>query len=162
MKIALIVAMSHHRVIGKDNGMPWHLPADLAHFKTTTMGKPVIMGRKTYLSIGRPLPGRLNVILTRDPEFNVEGATCVDSPESALATVSDAEEVVIIGGQQIFAQFLPLADLLYLTVIDAELDGDTWFPEWQEDEWLEIQRETRAADDKNAYDMTFVTLQRHP
>lgn len=161
MKIALIVAMAQQRVIGKDNDMPWHLPADLAHFKETTLGKPIIMGRKTFASIGRPLPGRTNVIMSRDQQYAPAGVTVVASPEEALAKVSDAEEVMVIGGEQIFELFLPLADTLYLTFIDADLEGDTWFPDWQQyGQWQECSRVHRDADAKNAYALDFVTLER--
>ena len=115
MIISMIAAMANNRVIGKDNQMPWHLPADFAWFKRSTMGKPVVMGRKTYDSIGRPLPGRLNIVISRDANLEIEGVTTVTSIEKALELVSDVEEVMIIGGGSIYESCLPKADKLYLT-----------------------------------------------
>ena len=133
VKIAMIAAMANNRVIGADNAMPWHLPADLAHFKRTTLGKPVIMGRKTYESIGRALPGRLNIVITRDDQYSLEDATVVHSPEEALALANeqDTPEVMIIGGGNIYQQFLPQASTLYLTFIDLDVAGDTQFPDYE-------------------------------
>ena len=128
MRISLIAALAKNRVIGKDNVMPWHMPADLQHFKMVTLGKPVIMGRKTFESIGRPLPGRKNIIISRDDTFQPEGVEVVHSPEQALFAAGDVAEVMIIGGGQIYQHFLPMATDLYLTFIDAEPDGDAWFP----------------------------------
>jgi dihydrofolate reductase len=159
--ISLISAMARNRIIGKDNAMPWHLPADLGHFKRVTMGKPVIMGRRTYESIGFPLPGRKNVVITRNAEYAPEGVVVVDSIDAALAEVSDTEEVMIIGGGQLYKEMLPHADRLYLTLIQADIEGDTVFPDYTQYEWNEIDREVYAADEKNAYDLHFVTLERH-
>lgn len=158
--ISLIAAMARNRIIGKDNDMPWHLPADLAHFKRVTMGKPVIMGRRTYESIGFPLPGRKNVVITRNAEYAPEGVVVVGSVEAALAEVSDAEEVMIIGGGQLYREMLPHADRLYLTQIQADIEGDTEFPDYTVFEWNEIGREVYEADEKNAYDLEFVTLEK--
>ena len=130
MIISMIVAMAHDRVIGLDNKMPWHLPADLQHFKKTTLGKPVIMGRKTYDSIGRALPGRLNIVVSRDSSLNIAGVTCVTSVEQALAAAEGVEEVMIIGGATIYEHFLSVANRLYLTFIDLETKGDTRFPDY--------------------------------
>ncbi|MFA0350137.1 type 3 dihydrofolate reductase, partial [Vibrio sp. 10N.222.55.C6] len=132
MIISMIAAMANNRIIGKDNQMPWHLPADFAWFKRSTMGKPVVMGRKTYDSIGRPLPGRLNVVISRDESLKIEGVTTVTSIEQALELLSDVEEVMIIGGGSIYESCLPKADKLYLTYIDFAVDGDTQFPDWGE------------------------------
>ena len=132
--ISLIVAHDKNRVIGYENAMPWHLPGDLKYFKETTMGKPVIMGRKTFESIGRPLPGRRNIIITRNKEYTYEGIETVHSLEEALTLVQGAEEIMVIGGEQIFTQALPLADRLYITWIEHEFTGDTYFPaypNWQ-------------------------------
>lgn len=161
MKISMIVAMAKDRVIGLDNQMPWHLPADLQYFKQTTLGKPVIMGRKTYDSIGRPLPGRLNIVVSRDPNLQIEGVTCVTTVEQAITAAQGVEEVMIIGGATIYEYFLPVADRLYLTFIDLETKGDTCFPDYlQQGEWQEVAVLEHAADDKNAYDLRFVTLDR--
>jgi dihydrofolate reductase len=158
--ISLIAAMARNRIIGKDNDMPWHLPADLAHFKRVTMGKPVIMGRRTYESIGFPLPGRKNVVITRNADYAPEGIVVVDSVEAALSEVSEADEVMIIGGGQLYREMLPHADRLYLTLIQADIEGDTEFPDYTVFEWNEIDREVYEADDNNAYDLEFVTLEK--
>ncbi|GAJ75662.1 dihydrofolate reductase [Vibrio sp. JCM 18905] len=127
MIISMIAAMADNRIIGKDNQMPWHLPADFAWFKRCTMGKPVVMGRKTYESIGRPLPGRLNIVISRDETLKIEGVTTVTSIEQALEVAGDVEEVMIIGGGAIYAACLPMANKLYVTHIEAAIDGDTQF-----------------------------------
>ena len=154
--ISLIAAMANNRVIGKDNQMPWHLPADLAHFKAVTLGKPIIMGRKTYASIGRPLPGRTNIILSRDTNYKVEGCECVSSLDEAIKLVNDVEEIMIIGGGHLYSQTLPLANKLYLTFIDLDVDGDTQFPEYEHLNINEVNRQKHLKDEKNAYDYQFV------
>ncbi|GEM78299.1 type 3 dihydrofolate reductase [Vibrio superstes] len=159
MIISMIAAMANNRIIGKDNQMPWHLPADFIWFKKCTMGKPVVMGRKTYESIGRPLPGRHNIVISRDAELTIEGVTTVTSIESALEVVSDESEVMIIGGGSIYEHCLPMADKLYLTYIDLEVDGDTQFPDWGEG-WQQTHSEQYLSDEKNAHDMQFVILQK--
>lgn len=159
MMISMIAAMAEQRVIGKDNQMPWHLPADFAWFKRCTLGKPVIMGRKTYQSIGRPLPGRHNIVISRDANLQIEGGDVVTSIDAALAKAGAVDEIMIIGGGSLYAACLPLADKLYLTQIHADLEGDTQFPEWGS-EWLECYREHYAADLNNAYAMDFVIYQR--
>lgn len=159
MIISMIAAMANNRVIGKDNQMPWHLPADFAWFKRSTMGKPVVMGRKTYDSIGRPLPGRLNVVVSRDESLEIEGVTTVTSIDQALELVSDVDEVMIIGGGSIYESCLPKANKLYLTYIDFDVDGDTQFPDWGED-WKLSFREAYQADEKNKHNMEFVVLER--
>ena len=161
MKISMIVAMAHNRVIGLDNKMPWHLPADLQFFKKTTLGKPVIMGRKTYDSIGRALPGRLNIVVSRDADLTISGVTCVTSAAQALSLVEGVDEVMIIGGATIYKHFLALANRLYLTFIDLNTEGDTCFPDYMaQGEWQKIASENYSADEKNAYDLEFVTLER--
>ncbi len=161
MKISMIAAMAKDRVIGLDNNMPWHLPADLQYFKRVTLGKPVIMGRKTYQSIGRPLPGRVNIVLTRDKDLQIEGVTCVQTVEQALVLVQDVAEVMVIGGATIYEQFLARATRLYLTFIDLQVAGDTQFPDYQAvAQWREIEREAHSADQKNQYNYQFVTLER--
>ncbi|MFV8454794.1 type 3 dihydrofolate reductase [Vibrio owensii] len=159
MIISMIAAMADNRIIGKDNQMPWHLPADFAWFKRCTMGKPVVMGRKTYESIGRPLPGRLNIVISRDASFSIEGVTTVTSIEQALEVAGEVEEVMIIGGGAIYAACLPMANKLYVTHIEAEIDGDTQFPDWGS-EFKETYSEAYQADEKNAYNMRFTVLEK--
>ncbi|MCW8333218.1 type 3 dihydrofolate reductase [Vibrio sp. SCSIO 43135] len=159
MIISMIAAMADNRIIGKDNQMPWHLPEDFAWFKRCTMGKPVVMGRKTYDSIGRPLPGRKNIVISRDPELKIDGVETSTSIEQALSLVDGVEEVMIIGGGSIYESCLPKANRLYLTHINLQVNGDTQFPSWGEN-WKETHRESYSADDKNAYDMDFVILER--
>jgi dihydrofolate reductase len=155
----MIAAMADNRIIGKDNQMPWHLPADFAWFKRCTMGKPVLMGRKTYESIGRPLPGRLNIVISRDETLKIEGVTTVTSIEQALDVAGDVEEVMIIGGGAIYASCLPMANKLYVTHIEAAIDGDTQFPDWG-DQFKETYSEMYQADEKNAYNMRFTVLEK--
>jgi len=164
MKIALIAAMANHNVIGKNNDMPWHLPDDLKFFKSKTVGKPVIMGRKTFESIGsRPLPNRLNLVISSNPGLVFEGVQLFTSVETALAFLQEREEieeVIIMGGGQLYTQMLPKADRLYLTLIDAELDGDTFFPDWQALAWNTLEKIHHAADERHAYAFDFVTLEK--
>ena len=159
MIISMIAAMASDRVIGDDNQMPWHLPADLQHFKRVTMNKPVVMGRKTFESIGRPLPGRRNIVITRNTSYQAEGIEVVSSPEEALNILKGTEEVMIIGGGNIYNQFLPLAERLYLTFIDLAVPGDTQFPDYEKDyQWAEIESEANQPDERNKYGYKFVTL----
>ena len=159
--LSMIVAHADNRIIGKDNDMPWHLPADLAYFKKTTLGKPVIMGRKTYDSIGRPLPGRQNIVISRDESLNIEGVEVVQSVEQALTVASGVDEIMVIGGGAIYAHCMPKADKLYITHIDAKIDGDTQFPDYDlENEWQMLASATRQADEKNAYVLHFNVYQR--
>ncbi|WP_368175646.1 type 3 dihydrofolate reductase [Aeromonas sp. R5-4] len=162
MKISMIAAMAHDRVIGKDNQMPWHLPADLAHFKRVTLGKPVLMGRKTFESIGRPLPGRRNLVISRNPDYQAEGIEVVGSVEAALALLagSSVEELMVIGGGHLYAEMLPSADCLYLTRIDLAVEGDTRFPAFDDGQWQRIECESRPADEKNPHPYSFETWQR--
>lgn len=157
MSLSLIVAMTQNRVIGKDNQMPWHLPADLAWFRQNTTGKPVIMGRKTFESIGRPLPKRTNIVLSRQP-FEHDGVIWKDSLESAVDFVRGSEEIMLIGGGQLFNEYLSQADRLYLTEIQTELDGDTFFPSINWDEWHIEFEQYRPADEQNPYDCRFLIL----
>ncbi|MHA2940331.1 type 3 dihydrofolate reductase [Vibrio sp. RC27] len=159
MIISMIAAMAKQRVIGKDNSMPWHLPADFAWFKRCTMGKPIVMGRKTFDSIGRPLPGRKNIVISRNSTLDIEGVSVVASIDEALTLLTDEPEVMIIGGGSIYASCLPLASKLYLTFIDADISGDTQFPEWGS-EWKESSREYYSVDEKNSYAMDFVILEK--
>ena len=162
MKISMIAAMAHDRVIGKDNQMPWHLPADLAHFKRVTLGKPVLMGRKTFESIGRPLPGRRNLVISRDPDYQAEGIELVGSVEAALALLagSSVEELMVIGGGHLYAEMLPSADCLYLTRIDLAVEGDTCFPAFDDGQWQRVDCESHSADEKNPHPYSFETWQR--
>lgn len=157
----MIAAMADDRIIGLDNKMPWHLPADLQFFKSVTVGKPVIMGRKTYQSIGRPLPGRKNIVLTRDINLHIEGVQCVQTLDQAKQVVGEVDEVMIIGGATIYEQYLAQADRLYLTFIDLKTEGDTQFPDFMAmSEWHEVQRIAHLKDDKNPHNYQFVTLDR--
>ena len=140
--------------------MPWHLPAELAHFKKLTMGKPIVMGRRTFDSIGRLLPGRLNIVLTRDSGYRVEGAVVVHSIEEALAAAEGAEEIMIIGGGHLYRQLLNRVSRLYLTLIEADVEGDTFFPELDESEWELRDKAYRSADERNEYAMSFIVLDR--
>lgn len=160
MKLSLIVAFDKNRLIGRDNGLPWHLPADLKHFKSLTMGHHMIMGRKTFESIGKPLPGRTTVIITRQKNFMAEGCIVVHHLDDALAYCSKEEEVFIIGGAQIFNCTLPLADHLYITEIDHAFEGDTHFPEILPEEWKQISFERHEADEKNGWPYTFINYRR--
>ncbi|PHR54776.1 MAG: type 3 dihydrofolate reductase [Arcobacter sp.] len=154
--ISLIAAMAKNRVIGKDNKMPWHLPADLGHFKSVTLGKPIIMGRKTYESIGRALPGRQNIVISSNPSYILEGCDTVTSFEAALELVKDKEEVMIIGGGFLYKEALVQANKLYLTFIDLDIEGDTFFPDYEVLNIKEVKRETHKKDEKNPYDYVFV------
>ncbi|BEE05967.1 dihydrofolate reductase [Aeromonas veronii] len=158
----MIAAMAHDRVIGKDNQMPWHLPADLAHFKRVTLGKPVLMGRKTFESIGRPLPGRRNLVISRNPDYQAEGIEVVGSVEAALALLagSSVEELMVIGGGHLYAEMLPSADCLYLTQIDLAVEGDTRFPAFDDGQWQRVDCESHPADEKNPHPYSFETWQR--
>ena len=165
MIISMIAAMAKNRVIGLDNDMPWHLPADLKHFKQTTLGKPVIMGRKTYESIGKALPGRLNIVVTRDTHYQLDDAVVVNTCEQAIDAaknhVSGAQEVMIIGGGTIYQHFLPLCERLYLTQIDLEVEGDTYFPDYNAyAEWTKSWSSVHSADEKNAHLCEFMTLEK--
>jgi len=159
MIISLIAALDKNRLIGSDNGIPWHLPADFKHFKAVTMGKPIIMGRKTFESIGKPLPGRLNIVISRS-DFSAEGITSASSIDDALATIDDAEEAVIIGGANIYQQVIDKVDRMYLTHIDASCEGDAWFPEFNINDWQETDQLFVKADEKNNYNFSVVTYQR--
>ncbi len=157
MKIAMIAAVAENNAIGINNKLPWYLPGDLRYFKATTMGKPIVMGRKTFESLGRPLPGRPNIVLTRDPEWNHEGVRVVRDLDEAirlgesLALIDGVTELMIIGGEQIYLQALPRADRLYLTRVAHSFEGDAFFPELTDGEWLEEAREDHETDDGMKY-----------
>lgn len=164
--LSLVVAMAKNRVIGRDNGLPWHLPKDLAYFKKITMGHPIIMGRKTFDSIGRPLPGRTNIVVTRQAEWCHEGVLAVGSLQEAItlaeevATQDGLKEIMLIGGASLYEQALTLASKLYLTEVQANVDGDTLFPEYDASAWKEFRREPCVADETNPYDYAFVAFNR--
>lgn len=157
---SLIVAMSRNRVIGHANDMPWRLPADIAHFKRVTMGHPVIMGRKTYESIGKVLPGRTNIVVTRTPGWSAPGCIAVSSLDAGYAAARGADEVFVIGGGQLYGAALPGTDRIYLTEVDADLEGDTRFPEIVGSEWEETELARQPADARHAHALRFVRLDR--
>jgi dihydrofolate reductase len=159
MNISIVVAMSSNSLIGRDGDLPWHLSADLQHFKSITMGKPMVMGRLTYESIGRPLPGRENIVLTRDPDYKADGCTIVHDLEQITSRCSDTEEIMIIGGAQLYIETIPLANKLFITEVHAELAGDTFFPDFDRKQWREIERQYFDADEKNDFDYSFVVLE---
>lgn len=158
--ISIIVAVASNGVIGDKNSLLWHIREDMVHFRTTTSGHPVIMGRKTYDSIGRPLPKRTNVVITRDTNLVIEGCTVVHSLEEAVSMFDSAEEVFVIGGAQIYAQALPLAERIYLTVVGKEYEGDTSFPDIDYAEWIELSREDYDRGEEFEYPFSFITLER--
>ena len=135
MIISIIAAMDRNRLIGNNNELPWHLPADLAHFKKITLNKPILMGRKTYESIGRPLPGRQNIVLTRKADLEIEGVTVVTSLEAAIEICEGIDEVMVIGGGTIYELVIPQAQRMYLSYVDGEFEGDAWFPDFDESQW---------------------------
>jgi dihydrofolate reductase len=159
-RLTLVVAYARNRVIGRDNALPWKLPGDLAHFKRTTLGHPIVMGRKTWESLGRPLPGRTNVVITRNADYVAEGAVVVPDIDAALRAAGDTDEVFIIGGAQVFGAVLDHADRVIATEIKAEVEGDSWFPYLPSFRWREISREPQAEENGYAYD--FVIYERVP
>jgi dihydrofolate reductase len=158
--ISLIVAMAQNGVIGRDNALPWRLPADLRRFKEFTLGKPILMGRKTFEAIGRPLPGRANLVLTRDRDWRAPGVIPVHSVEEALLQTRTCEELVAIGGAEIYRLLLPLARRIYLTHVHADIPGDTYFPAFDPAQWDDVEFRALPADERHAYPVTFVTLER--
>jgi dihydrofolate reductase len=162
MTIALIAAISQNRVLGKNNELVWHLPKDMRWFKTKTMGYPVVMGRKTFESFGNPLPGRTNIVITRNPDYRPEGTIVVASLEAALAEAAryHTDTIFVAGGAEIYRQALPLADTMYLTHVHAQVEGDAFFPEFSEVQWQPVATESVPADEKHAYPFDFVTWKR--
>ena len=152
--------MDRNHLIGNNNKLPWQLPADFVHFKAVTMGKPIVMGRKTFESIGKPLPGRRNIVLSRNPEVKFEGVDCVSNFSQAVSLVVDVEELMVIGGSAIYEMLLPTVDRMYLTYVEAEFSGDAWFPKFDKNQWLETDVVERPADEENAYNCRFVTLEK--
>lgn len=160
MKTAFVVAMDEQGLIGRDNDLPWRLSADLQYFRRITMGKPILMGRKTHESIGRALPGRQNIVVSSLADYQAEGCDVVNSIESALKLAADADEIMVIGGSSLFEQMFDIVDKLYLTRVHAELEGDTWFPQWDKTKWQLISQESHPADEKNDYAYSFEVYQR--
>lgn len=160
MLVSIVVIAAENDAIGKDNQLLCRLPDDLKHFKAVTMGKPVVMGRKTFDSIGKPLPGRLNIVVTRQSSLAIPGCAVVDSIESAMQAAGDAQEICMIGGAELYRQALSLTHRIYLTRIHAHLEGDVFFPPLSMSEWRETHREPHAADERHPYPFTFITLER--
>jgi dihydrofolate reductase len=158
--VSLIVAMAQNGVIGRGNSLPWRLPQDLKRFRAFTLGKPVLMGRKTYESIGRPLPGRANLVLTRDRSWYAQGVMTVHSLEQALAQAGEAAELVVIGGAEVYRLVLPVARRIYLTHVHADVPGDTFFPDFDATQWADVECTPHPADAQHVYPVTFVTLER--
>ncbi|MDF2723821.1 MAG: dihydrofolate reductase region, partial [Paenibacillus sp.] len=157
--ISMILAMSRNRVIGKDNKIPWRLPAEQAYFKQTTMGHPVIMGRKTYESIGKPLVGRTNIVVTRDRSYTAEGCLIAHTPEEALS-LAGKQSPFVIGGSELYERYLPMADRLYITVVEDWFEGDAYFPEIAESDWRLISSEPGIQNEKNKHPYTFYVYER--
>jgi dihydrofolate reductase len=153
--VTLVVAAAENGVIGRDNALPWHLPDDLKHFKQVTLGKPVVMGRKTFESIGKPLPGRQNIVVTHDANYQHPGVTVVRSPEAALTAAGAAPEIMVIGGAALFRDLLPRATRVHLTRVHSSVDGDVRWPGLELHEWRRVECEAHAADERHAFAMTF-------
>ena len=158
-QVTLVAAMGRNRAIGLEGKMPWHLPGELQHFKAVTMGKPIVMGRKTWESIGRPLPGRQNIVVSRNQDYPVTGFERCDSLQQALA-IAVGEEIMVIGGGELYQQALPLASRMVLTLVDCAPEADTFFPAWKAEEWQEISRQYKPADQRNAYACEVIELRR--
>ncbi len=160
IRYTIIAALSENRVIGRNGTLPWRMPADLAHFKRLSMGHPILMGRKNHEDIGRPLPGRSNIILTRQEGFQAQSCIVVHHLNEVESVVPDDSEIMVIGGAEIYAKLMPRANRIYFTIIHANIDGDTFFPEFNQAEWEETGRQDHLADKKNPYPYSFVTLER--
>jgi len=158
--ISLIVAVDSQYLIGKNNQLPWHLPADLKHFKTLTTGNTIIMGRKTYQSIGKPLPNRRNIVVTRNKNFTAEGCEITDNLQEACKLCNASNEIFVIGGSEIFKEAIHFVNRLYVTHIDAAFEGDTFFPEIDFQKWQKVEEFVFEADTKNLYNYSFVTYER--
>jgi dihydrofolate reductase len=158
--ISIVAAMAENRVIGRGNRLPWHLPADLAHFKRLTLDKPIVMGRRTWESLPALLPRRRHIVVTGDAGYCAEGALVVTSPEAAVEALAGAPELMVVGGAQLYRAMLPMARRLYLTLVHAAVEGDTFFPEWDSACWHETAREEHPRDERNAYALCFLTLER--
>ena len=160
MRLSIVVAMDDNRLIGSKNQLPWHLPADLAYFKKLTTGKSILMGRKTYDSIGRPLPNRRNIVITRNSNISIPGCEVVSSIDHALELTKEDPEVMVIGGASLCEQLLPKINRLYITKIDGEFEGDVFFPKYDDFDWLEVSCESHPKDNSNAYSYKFIVLDR--
>ena len=159
--ISIIAAMAENRVIGRNNHLPWHLPADLKHFKQLTLGKPIIMGRRTWESLPGVLPGRLHIVISANRTCRAaEGCRLVSSFAEALEAAGDVPEVMIVGGALLYRQALPLAQRMYLTIVHTKVEGDAYFPEFESGEWYELERESHLPNDRNPYAYSFLTLLR--
>ena len=159
--ISIIAAMDENRLIGSNNDLPWHLPADLQRVKQLTTGHAIILGRKNYESIGRPLPNRKNIVITNNPDYEAPGCVVVNSIDAAVAEAAD-DDIYIFGGARIYEQMFDLAERMYLTLIHSTFEGDTWFPEYNTEDWEVIERQDFSADEKNPYNYSFVTLEKKP
>lgn len=159
-RISVIAALARNGVIGIENRLPWRLPEDLAHFKALTLNRPVLMGRKTFESLGRPLPGRTNIVITRNPDYCRDSCLVADSIPAALALCTDADEVFFIGGADLYAQAIPLADRLYLTEVDIDAAGDAWFPDYDKSVFREVSRESHTGGKGDALRFDFVVYER--
>jgi dihydrofolate reductase len=161
-RISLIAAMAEDRVIGIQNRLPWRLPSDMKWFRQHTLGKPIVMGRKTFESFGgKPLPDRLNIVITRDPDYQAKGAVVVHTIEEAITAAGAVEEVMIIGGASFYKQMLPRAQRLYLTFVHTRVDGDAWFPAYDSSQWRELEHHDRPADERNAFAHSFCIFERN-
>jgi dihydrofolate reductase len=159
-QVCIVAAMSENRVIGRGNRLPWHLPADLAHFKRLTLNKPIVMGRRTWESLPGLLPYRTHIVLTRNRCYRAPGCISVGSPREAIAAAGSAPELMVVGGADLYRVMLPLAQRMYLTLVAAPLEGDAFFPDWNPACWREVAREERPRDERNRYDLTFLSLRR--
>jgi len=160
MNVSIVVAMARNGTIGRQGGLPWHLSADLKNFKAITMGKPIVMGRLTHESIGRVLPGRENIILTRNKNYEAEGCTVINDLGAVMARSDEFDEIMLIGGAQLYADAMLFTTRLYITEVHAQVDGDVFFPEFDRKQWQECKREFFNADERNEYDFSFVVLER--
>lgn len=159
-RVSIIAALAKNRVIGIENRLPWRLPEDLAHFKALTLGHPILMGRKTFESLDRPLPGRTNIVITRNPGYCKEGCLVADSVPAAITLCKNADEIFFIGGAELYAQVIPLADRLYLTEVDIETEGDAWFPDYDKSAFREISRESHTGGKGDMLQFDFVVYGR--
>ena len=160
MRLSIVVAMDDNRLIGNNNQLPWHLPADLAYFKKLTTGKSILMGRKTYDSIGRPLPNRRNIVVTRKTKISIPGCEVVSSIANALELTKGEEEVMVIGGASLCEQLLPQVNRLYITKVDGEFEGDVFFPKYDDSHWQQVSCESHSKDHSNPYSHHFIVLDR--
>ena len=160
MIISLIVAMDENRAIGYKNKLPWNLPSELKYFRETTKGKPVIMGRKTHESIGKPMPERLNIIITRDKNYRTDNCVVVNNAQDAIKAAKGSSEVMVIGGAEIYKLFLPIANRLYVTKVHGTFKGDTYFPEFNESEWIKVKEKFFEKDNENKYSYAIMVLER--